>query len=60
MKVTVINAFIDKNTGEPYNSGAIYESTDKERIKELQDGGFLAAPEKVSKENNNQNEPPKE
>lgn len=42
MKIVVANAFFDKNTGEPYNSGEIFESTDKDRIKELRDGGYLA------------------
>lgn len=41
MKLSVVSAFVDKNTGEPYNAGATFESTDKDRIKELQDGGFL-------------------
>lgn len=41
MKIPVIRAFIDKNTKEPYNKGYVYESDNIERIKELQDKGFL-------------------
>jgi hypothetical protein len=41
MKITVIEAFFDKSTGEPYNRGDIYEG-DKDRVTELRDGGFLA------------------
>ena len=41
MKIPVIRAFIDKNTKEPYNAGYEYESDNPERIKELQDKGFL-------------------
>ncbi|MPM69783.1 hypothetical protein SDC9_116731 [bioreactor metagenome] len=41
MKLPVIKAFIDKNTGEPYNTGATFESEDKDRVKELQEKGFL-------------------
>jgi len=45
MKINVIESFIDKETGESYNSGALYESTNKDRINELREGGFLAVPE---------------
>lgn len=41
MKIPVIRSFIDKKTKEPYNKGYIYESDDIERIKELQEKGFL-------------------
>ena len=43
MKIKVITAFFDKNTGEPYNAGDIYDSTDKKRITELQTNGYLDA-----------------
>ena len=43
MKVKVITAFFDKNTGEPYNAGDVYDSTDKKRISELQTNGYLDA-----------------
>ena len=42
MKIVVTEAFFDKNTGEPYNRGEIFESDDKKRIKELRAGGYLA------------------
>lgn len=42
MKVIVTEAFFDKNTGEAYNRGDIYEG-DKDRVAELRDGGFLAS-----------------
>jgi hypothetical protein len=41
LKIPVIRAFIDKNTKKPYNQGYVYESDNIERIKELQDKGFL-------------------
>lgn len=41
MRVLVIKAFIDKQTGVPYNAGYYYESDDLERIKELQELGYL-------------------
>lgn len=41
MKIKVIKAFFDKNTGEPYNTGETYDSTDKKRISELQTNGYL-------------------
>ena len=43
MKIKVIKAFFDKNTGEPYNAGDVYDSTDKKRISELQTNGYLDA-----------------
>ncbi|MEA4835363.1 MAG: hypothetical protein VB133_09525 [Anaeromusa sp.] len=43
MKIVVTEAFFDKNTGEPYNRGEIFESDDKKRIKELRAGGYLAS-----------------
>ena len=43
MKIVVTEAFFDKNTGEPYNRGEIFESDDKKRIKELRSGGYLAS-----------------
>ena len=43
MKSVVTEAFFDKNTGEPYNRGEIFESEDKKRIKELRSGGYLAS-----------------
>lgn len=49
MKIKVIRAFIDKNTGEPYNRGDIFESTDKARIKELRAAGYLAGVAEISK-----------
>ena len=42
MKITVANAFFDKNTGLPYNRGEIFESEDQKRIAELRAGGYLA------------------
>lgn len=42
VKIVVTEAFFDKNTGEPYNRGEIFESDDKKRIKELRAGGYLA------------------
>lgn len=41
MKATVIRAFIDKETKKPYNAGSVYESDNIERIKELQEKGYL-------------------
>ena len=41
MKVPVVKAFIDKITGKPYRLGVLYESTNRKRIKELQDAGYL-------------------
>lgn len=41
MKVLVIKAFIDKHTNIPYNAGYYYESDDLNRIKELQELGYL-------------------
>lgn len=41
MRVLVIRAFIDKHTGVPYNAGYYYESNNLERIKELQELGYL-------------------
>ncbi len=43
MKVRVVEAFIDKETSEPYNCGDIFETDDKERITELRKGGYLAS-----------------
>ena len=43
MKIKVIKAFFDKNTGEPYNVGETYDSADKKRITELQTNGYLDA-----------------
>lgn len=42
MRVIVTEAFFDKNTGEAYNRGEIYEG-DKDRVAELRGGGFLAS-----------------
>lgn len=58
MKVQVIKSFYDKNTGDPYNADGIYESSDKARIAELRELGYLApsqeavddAAEKAAKE----------
>lgn len=60
MELLVINAFIDKNTRKPYNAGAMFESEDKDRVKELQEKGFLhsSAPEMV-KGGNEETAPPK-
>lgn len=41
MRVLVIRAFIDKHTGVPYNAGYYYESDNLERIRELQELGYL-------------------
>ena len=41
LKITVKKPFIDKNTREGYEKGSKYESDNPERIKELQDKGFL-------------------
>ncbi|MGE4417570.1 MAG: hypothetical protein AB7D26_10065 [Marinobacterium sp.] len=41
MRLLVVKAFIDKHTGVPYNAGYYYESDDLERIKELQELGYL-------------------
>ena len=43
MRVNVIRPFVDKITKIPYNVGYVYESDDIDRIKELQDLGFLEA-----------------
>lgn len=45
MRLQVIKPFIDKHTNIPYNVGYYYESDNLERIKELQELGYL---EKVS------------
>jgi hypothetical protein len=47
VEITVIKSFIDKNTGEPYNAGTVYNSDDAQRIIELQDGGYLNPSKKV-------------
>lgn len=44
----VIKRFRDKETKKVYNVGEKYEGT-SERIKELQEKGFLEKPKKVSK-----------
>ncbi|MEW8957790.1 MAG: hypothetical protein AB2448_01570 [Moorella sp. (in: firmicutes)] len=41
MKLRVIKAFIDRHTGKPYNPGYVYETDDMERIKQLQEAGYL-------------------
>ncbi len=41
MKLQVIKSFIDKHSNIPYNAGYYYESNDLERIKELQELGYL-------------------
>lgn len=41
MRVPVIRAFVDKNTGKPYNAGYVFESGSAKRITELQELGFL-------------------
>jgi hypothetical protein len=41
MRLLVVKAFIDKHTKIPYNAGYYYESDDLNRIKELQELGYL-------------------
>lgn len=41
MNVKVLNAFVDKETRKEYSSGSIYPSSDIERIRFLQEKGFL-------------------
>lgn len=41
MRLKAIRAFIDRYTGKPYNPGDIYESDSVERIKQLQEAGYL-------------------
>lgn len=44
----VLKAFVDKNTGEPYNEGYEYEA-DEARIQELVEAGYVSAPEAKNK-----------
>lgn len=44
MRVEVIRAFVDKETGQGYNVGDTYETQDDTRIAELYKGGFVAKP----------------
>jgi hypothetical protein len=54
LKAKVIQAFVDKNTGEPYNEGYTFESDKADRITELQEGGYLEvlAPKETPKKAN--------
>lgn len=52
MKVQVIKSFYDKNTGDPYNADGIYESSDKARIAELRELGYLAPSQAVVNDDN--------
>lgn len=47
MKASVLNAFIDRATGDGYNAGDIYTSDDAGRMAELAAGGYLDKIEKV-------------
>ena len=44
MRVKVIRAFVDKETGQGYNDGDHYETSDAGRAAELQEAGFLSKP----------------
>ena len=44
MKYKVTKAFVDKETMIPYNAGYDYDTTDKDRAAELQEGGYIGAP----------------
>ena len=44
MRVKVIRAFVDKETGQGYNDGDHYETSDAGRAAELHEAGFLSKP----------------
>lgn len=44
MRVKVIRAFVDKETGQGYNDGDHYETSDAGRVAELHEAGFLSKP----------------
>ena len=47
MRVKVIRAFVDKETGQGYNDGdhyETYETPDASRASELHEAGFLSKP----------------
>lgn len=48
----VINRFKDKNTKEIFEVGSEYKSKSEERLKELEDGGYIEKQEET--------EPPKQ
>ena len=47
MRVKVIRAFVDKETGQGYNDGDHYETSDVGRAAELHEAGFLSKPPSV-------------
>lgn len=47
MRVKVIRAFVDKETGQGYNDGDHYETSDAGRASELHEAGFLSKPPAV-------------
>ena len=47
MRVKVIRAFVDKETGQGYNDGDHYETSDAGRVAELHEAGFLSKPPAV-------------
>lgn len=47
MRVTVIRAFVDKETGQGYNIGEDYENADVMRVTDLYEAGFLSKPSEL-------------
>lgn len=47
MRVKVIRAFVDKETGQGYNVGDHYENADAERVTSLYEAGFVERPKEL-------------